>query len=413
MVELPIEATHIDTALMHVGEDQPYQQLIYGRVQHDLGYAFLVARLIGLHPHGMMGRFYGIRLLGFQSDSVFLSYGTEPLGEVQWDKKNQVWVQVEPQPSERRHDYYPETESLDGETMTSPCPITVELLHNAKNLCSEFRDTPDASRELQLEAELAASKVARGWEMWGNSPEWGSYESTRDRLAAKRKPRKAARDRAFAAVEQMWQNCRLRKSKALSKGPDSWDDSDLLFVLSLQVWDLFPHPQDQKDICFWDWEDLSPEQRNARSAWWEGILASEEAQDYIEARVLWWAGAPDGAGRLRWAEAQLQNRHGPHIPSARMDIEPPIWKSPKEQAIEEHLRSEQVKEAAKKEALLYSKERQAVFKAYAAMKSAQEQRFFKPSKKNDAAYRDAFRVWRQTIAQARERCPGRVFPDEV
>lgn len=93
---LPAAATRIDPPLAEVGVGRTHQQLVYGRVQPGNSGALLVAKLIDDHPDGVVGRFYGTRLLGFLFGEVFRPYGTEPLGEVRWDAERDEWVQVEP-----------------------------------------------------------------------------------------------------------------------------------------------------------------------------------------------------------------------------------------------------------------------------------------------------------------------------
>lgn len=94
MEGLPTEATRIDPPLAEVGAGRAHQQLVYGRVQPGNAGAVVVARLVAAHPDGEVGRFYGTRLLGFLFGDVFRPYGTEPMGEVRWDREAAEWVQV-------------------------------------------------------------------------------------------------------------------------------------------------------------------------------------------------------------------------------------------------------------------------------------------------------------------------------
>ena len=89
---LPPEATQIDPLLRDVGVSLPHQRLVFGQIRSEVSRALLVAELVGHHPDGMAGKFYGVMLRGVVLGEMFRPWAVDSLGEVQWDGER--WVQV-------------------------------------------------------------------------------------------------------------------------------------------------------------------------------------------------------------------------------------------------------------------------------------------------------------------------------
>lgn len=89
---LPPEATRIDPLLRDIGISLSHQRLVYGEIQSVESKAFLVAELIGQHPDGVAGRFYGVLLRGVVLGEMFRPWAADSIGEVQW--ANGHWVQI-------------------------------------------------------------------------------------------------------------------------------------------------------------------------------------------------------------------------------------------------------------------------------------------------------------------------------
>jgi len=91
--QIPPEALLINPSLKDVGQEHPYQELVFAELDTSVmpSKAFLVARLTAPHPEGQgtVGHYYGTILRGFEKRGSFRFFSCVGIGEVIW--KDGTW----------------------------------------------------------------------------------------------------------------------------------------------------------------------------------------------------------------------------------------------------------------------------------------------------------------------------------